>query len=481
MTTILELIRKNLLEKIHDFYSGKFPSGTEILSLKVDINQISSGFDLNKEKLYVWFLSQNREEKFFWANKENSYYMAGLSVFSVYRNFPREDLAGVIRHLYTLSEKHQEIRKYPLRFWGTMDFSYFHDGQDPHKEYGADLSGLWEDYPRIIFFLPRIVLVKNRDHFSLELFLSPEDTESYAQGLVDSLRWEYDETRFRELNEASLGTFTREYITSRNEWSFLMDNSMKALASPSDLQKVVLARALKLTFDSAIDPISIFYRLTKNRPQSIRFYFQFGEKMAFMGATPERLYARNGQTLHTEAIAGTRARGDKPEKDILLQKELLSSLKDSREHSLVIQSIEESLTPLCENIQIAKTRILQLRNVMHLQTPIQCRIKNTIFDDDLLRAMHPTAAIGGYPRKNAVSFINENEDFPRGWYASPIGWLEHAESEFNVAIRSGLLREKSLFLFGGAGIIQESNESEEWNEIENKINSFLNSITEVFS
>ncbi len=479
MTTILELIRENLLEKIHKFYSGEFPSGTEILSLKVDINQLASGFDLNKEKIYVWFLSQDKEEKFFWADKENSYYMAGLSVFSVYRNFPREDLQGVIRHLYTLSEKHQEIRKYPLRFWGTMDFSFFHDA--PHGEYGEGLSGLWEDYPRIIFFLPRIVLVKNRDHFSLELFLSPGDTESYAKGLVDSLRWEYDEKRFRELNEASLGTFTREYITSRNEWSRLMDNSMKALASPSDLQKVVLARALKLTFDSAIDPISIFYRLTKNRPQSVRFYFQFKKNHAFMGATPERLYARNGSMLRTEAIAGTRSRGEKPEKDILLQKELMESLKDSREHLLVIQSIEESLSPLCNDMEIQETRILELRNVMHLQTPIQCHIRENIYDDDLLQAMHPTAAIGGYPREDAVSFINKNEDFPRGWYASPIGWLEHGESEFNVAIRSGLLREKNLYLFGGAGIIQESKEQEEWSEIENKINSFLDSITEVFS
>jgi menaquinone-specific isochorismate synthase len=96
-----------------------------------------------------------------------------------------------------------------------------------------------------------------------------------------------------------------------------------------------------------------------------------------------------------------------------------------------------------------------------------------VTDAEVLLALHPTPAVGGYPRREALEEIRALEPFDRGWYAGPVGWIGAEGSEFAVGIRSGLVRGNSLALFSGAGIVAGSVPEDEWAEIEQKIGGFV--------
>jgi menaquinone-specific isochorismate synthase len=90
----------------------------------------------------------------------------------------------------------------------------------------------------------------------------------------------------------------------------------------------------------------------------------------------------------------------------------------------------------------------------------------------VLRALNPTPAVGGHPKKGALEEIRSIETFDRGWYAGPVGWIGADGAEFAVGIRSGLVRGRRLTLFSGAGIVEGSVPEAEWAEIEQKIGDF---------
>jgi menaquinone-specific isochorismate synthase len=95
-----------------------------------------------------------------------------------------------------------------------------------------------------------------------------------------------------------------------------------------------------------------------------------------------------------------------------------------------------------------------------------------VTDAEVLRALHPTPAVGGYPGVEALEEIRALEPFDRGWYAGPVGWIGADAAEFAVGIRSGLVRGNTLALFSGAGIVAGSAPEGEWAEIEQKIGDF---------
>ena len=122
---------------------------------------------------------------------------------------------------------------------------------------------------------------------------------------------------------------------------------------------------------------------------------------------------------------------------------------------------------------IQQASLLKLARKQHLYSAVNVLLKEDVTDGSLLDRLHPTPAVGGYPTENALSEISRLEPFDRGWYAAPVGWISADEAEFAVAIRSGLIHDKTLSLYSGAGIVPGSKPEEEWQEIEHKISDFL--------
>jgi menaquinone-specific isochorismate synthase len=177
--------------------------------------------------------------------------------------------------------------------------------------------------------------------------------------------------------------------------------------------------------------------------------------------------------VFSEAVAGTRGRGETPDADAALREELLTSEKERREHAFVQRALEEALRTLCTTVDGADTPSdLALARGRHLHAPIRGTLRPETSTVDLLEALHPTPAVGGVPRGAALTAIREQEPFDRGWYAGPVGWMGPDAADFAVGIRSGLLHPDRLALFSGAGIVEGSRPDREWAEIEQKIADF---------
>ncbi len=245
------------------------------------------------------------------------------------------------------------------------------------------------------------------------------------------------------------------------------------------IDKIVLARQSTLTFAAAVQPQSLLLALQPHNPRSYHFCFQLDPSAAFIGTSPERLYHRHDRILTTEAIAGTRHRGASHQLDLQLSENLRNSAKDLHEHQLVVDNLYGILTELCDCVTLDRQlTILKLNKVQHLYTQCQGLLKPAVNDAQILPQLHPTPAVGGFPRDRALKLIHKLESFERGWYAAPVGWVGYDDTEFAVAIRSGAIDGERLLLFAGAGIVSGSQAEEEWTEIENKIRHFTDLFTD---
>jgi menaquinone-specific isochorismate synthase len=253
------------------------------------------------------------------------------------------------------------------------------------------------------------------------------------------------------------------------------ENIQRVLGAFSEgrLGKVVLARRAEIGFDGDLDATLVLEGLKEATPNCFHFYTEPKSGVAFLGASPERLFSRDGSVVVSEAVAGTRPRGLSSEDDEGLREDLLHSAKDLSEHTFVRTGIGEALAPLCEELEIDGDIVeMKLARGRHLRSRVRGILKEGVTDAGLLEALHPTPAVGGHPRDGALAEIRELEPFDRGLYAGPVGWIGAEASEFAVGIRSGLVRGRTLDLYSGAGIVAGSVPDEEWAEIENKISDF---------
>ena len=234
--------------------------------------------------------------------------------------------------------------------------------------------------------------------------------------------------------------------------------------------KVVLCRETRLQLKTAINCWDMLSVWQKQQPGCFHFAIESEPEQAFLGCTPERLFRRDGEQLSTEAIAGTCARSWNAEQDSELAQALLKDGKNLHENQLVVDDIYNQLVPLAEAVEVAKQpEILSLSAVQHLKSPITARLQSGISDRQLLYTLHPTAAIGGLPRRSAAAYIHQHEPVERGWYAGAFGFIGEQQSEFCVTIRSAQQRGKQLSLYAGAGIVAGSRPEAEWHELNSKL------------
>lgn len=240
------------------------------------------------------------------------------------------------------------------------------------------------------------------------------------------------------------------------------------------IDKLVLARKAVYTFASPVPADRILAVLKQVTDHCYHFLIQPSERVAFMGTTPERLYRRAGRQLETEALAGTRPRSPEDAADEALGLELMQSPKERHEQELVRRDLIRNLHLLAVSVEAEETpHLLKLERKQHLLSRLSARLRADVMDSDILTALHPTPAVGGSPRPNALRELSRLEPFCRGWYAAPVGIFGGDFAEFAVAIRSGLVQDRQVNIYSGAGIVQGSVPAEEWQEIENKISDFV--------
>lgn len=241
-----------------------------------------------------------------------------------------------------------------------------------------------------------------------------------------------------------------------------------------EIEKVVLARSIRIERDYAYDPAVAFAALRGAFPSC--FCFAIGTpELTFCGASPELLVRRSGPLAATVALAGSARRSADPAVDAHLGESLLRSAKDRAEHEIVVERIKKALQPISVWVDSSdEPQLAQISNIQHLATPIRAQLSDSETVMSLVARLHPTPAVGGEPRTEALRVISEVEGMDRGWYAGPVGWMDATgDGEFCVALRSALLRDRAATLFAGAGIVENSEPASELAETELKLGALL--------
>lgn len=242
------------------------------------------------------------------------------------------------------------------------------------------------------------------------------------------------------------------------------DSVRAALAriAGGELSKVVLARDLTGSIPAGSDLRRLVRALSTGYPDTWAFAVD-----GLIGASPETLVTVQNGTVTARVLAGTIGRGADADADTAASAHLASSTKDLDEHQYAVQSVLASLRPHTRALAASEQPfLLKLPNLFHLATDVEGELGNGESALDLVRALHPTAAVAGTPTAAAIAAIRDLEPFDRGRYAGPVGWVDAAgNGEWAIALRCAQFTAAAddihVTAYAGAGIVAGSDPESE--------------------
>mgnify|MGYP006282766549 CR=1 FL=1 len=410
----------------------------------------------------AWLEGNPGEPRCYWRSREGGLTLAGLGAAVRLEAGSAAEQPQLLQRLHALADGRDE-----LAFFGGFAFD------------DARADGRWRGFPAALALLPSIELRREPEGCRLSAHLLAETAEAFErrrerllaalEGLappaetaappapgairVVARRDDLDHGRCRERIEAIL----------------------KRIAA-GELHKAVLAREVELRFDAPLPAFATLRRWQQASRGSFCFAIEQGGQV-FMGCSPERLFHREGGSVHTESLAGTVRRGATAAEDARLERSLHSDPKLVREHAWVTRFIRDELEPWASASDAgAEAGTLKLDRIQHRHLPIRATLKAGVGDGELLAALHPTPAVCGFPRRRARELITRYEAFERGWYSGVVGVVTPRSSELAVAIRSALVAGDRAWCYSGVGIVEGSDPDAEWRELEAKIEAFLTAV-----
>lgn len=394
----------------------------------------------------LWLKGQKSDHRLFFADRDKELITSGIGISA--------DLRG------ECSEVHQKIDRVltnsssDVKFYGGEAFPSYESSEE------------WKDYGERRYIVPlfELGIREGQGFFACNIPAVPDKSTILKQ--LDSmvLKGAYD----TDIPELETSSSTPDY----ENWCSGINSSLRNFRLGC-YEKIVLSVRRELKFKTAPDPFYIMRELLKLPNSRYHFLFDFCGTV-FAGSSPERLYLRRGDRILSEAVAGTVSRGGNPDEDSELGFRLLTSDKDVREHGFVVRAVKEQLEKICSNVTVSvDNQLLKLSEGQHIKRMIRAELNQDCSESDIIEALHPTPAVGGYPADTFLKDIYRFESYSRGWYSGAIGYRSWEKTDYAVGIRSMMLRDRDLFLYGGVGVVEGSQAESEWEESIMKLRNIL--------
>ena len=248
----------------------------------------------------------------------------------------------------------------------------------------------------------------------------------------------------------------------------------KRYITEGDIMQVQVSQRLAQPYDAS--PINLYRALRSINPSPYMFYFDFGD-CQLVGASPEILVRREGDKVTLRPIAGTRKRGSTPEKDAEMERELVSDPKERAEHVMLIDLGRNDVGRIAKTgtVKVTETMVVErYSHVMHMVSNVEGTVAPELTAMELLRATFPAGTVTGTPKVRAMEIIDELEPERRSVYAGAVGYLGfHGNVDLAIAIRTGVVKDGTLYVQAAAGIVADSIDDNEWRETQNKARAIL--------
>ena len=327
-----------------------------------------------------------------------------------------------------------------------------------------DPSGPWSGFPSLLLRVPALAVTRTRGR-TFAIAASPG-----AESLLDLEPTGVRAPAARRLDVTS--------VRNPVAWTAAVEAAAKRLRA-GEAAKVVLAREVVARGDGVVSAGMVARALRAAYPSCFTYLVTGADGTAFAGASPELLVRRSGGRAYSQPMAGSVARGSNEAEDDRLARQLEDSVKDNAEHRLVSEFVVEALRPFARSVVAVPPEVVRFTNIQHLATAVTAVLAEPHAEAlDLAAALHPTPAVGGWPRAAADTLIDELEGLERGWYAGAVGWIDgRGDGEFAVALRCGLLWEDGARLYAGVGVMPDSDPARELEETELKFKALLMALT----
>ncbi len=396
-------------------------------------------------------------ERFYWQNREKTMTLVGLGHAHTIQNNEKNNRFDAVEAEWKRLTKNcvkGQAELQPILFGG---FTF-----DPQN----NVDGEWTDFPEAYFALATYQLVLRDDKAYVSIHLIASAAE--ADGQLEALRKERNHlihaAQVKEVKMYAKPEITNYFEPYKDPYLASIDQ-VTALIKAKKADKVVIARSLALQFKEQVTSPQVLAQIIHEQPESYLFGLEW-QDLLFFGASPERLVKVENGRAYSSCVAGSIQRGKTAEEDEAFGQSLLNDPKNGGEHQYVVDMIAETFRKNCVEMKIPDgPRLLKIRDIQHLFTPVEGQLNNEATILQLTKHLHPTPALGGVPRKEAMIAIRKYEPMNRGLYAAPIGWLDaEGNGEFAVAIRSAALLKDKAYLYAGGGIVADSEPQSEYEE-----------------
>ena len=252
----------------------------------------------------------------------------------------------------------------------------------------------------------------------------------------------------------------------------------KEYIAAGDMMQVQIGQRLSKRYTES--PLSLYRALRSLNPSPYMYFYDMGD-FQIVGASPEILVRRehtpDGEKVIIRPLAGTRPRGATPEQDLALEAEMTADPKERAEHLMLIDLARNDVGRIARIGSVKVTEAFAVErysHVMHIVSNVEGLLANGVSNLDVLRATFPAGTLSGAPKIRAMEIIDELEPVKRGIYGGACGYLSFAgDMDVAIAIRTGIVKDKVLYVQAAAGIVADSVPELEWQETEAKARALI--------
>jgi anthranilate synthase component 1 len=252
----------------------------------------------------------------------------------------------------------------------------------------------------------------------------------------------------------------------------------KRLIEGGDFMQVQVGQRIKKRYTES--PLSLYRALRSLNPSPYMYYYHFGD-FHVVGASPEILVRQEqteeGQKITIRPLAGTRPRASSAEADKAAEQELINDPKERAEHVMLIDLARNDIGRIAKTGTVKVTEAFAVErysHVMHIVSNVEGVLLDGMTSMDVLRATFPAGTLTGAPKVHAMEVIDQLEPTKRGLYGGACGYLSYAgDMDVAIAIRTGIIKDQTLYVQAAAGIVADSVPELEWKETEAKARALL--------
>ena len=252
----------------------------------------------------------------------------------------------------------------------------------------------------------------------------------------------------------------------------------KELIAAGDFMQVQVGQRIKKRYTES--PLSLYRALRSLNPSPYMYYYHLGD-FHVVGASPEILVRQEatpaGAKVTIRPLAGTRPRGATQELDVAIESELIHDPKERAEHVMLIDLARNDIGRIAKTGTVKVTEAFAVErysHVMHIVSNVEGLLKDGMTNVDVLKATFPAGTLTGAPKVHAMELIDQLEPTKRGLYGGACGYLSYAgDMDVAIAIRTGIIKDQTLYVQAAAGVVADSVPELEWKETEAKARALL--------